>query len=244
MKVELNPCYILHHRSYRETSLILEVFSREYGRLALVAKGAKRQKNSSRYLLQPNQKLNIAWSIRGDMGTLTAVEREGEATNLIDGWLLAAFYLNELVMRLLHKHESHPELFDAYASAMDKFYSQEAEQSTLRIFEKYLLQSLGYGLVLDHDVVSGKAIDSTEDYYYQIDYGPMLNTPLVSDYVEITGRTLTALKQDKITDLSSLREAKRLMRGTLKKHLGTKPLASRELYKAYMKEREKYKIES
>ena len=239
MKVELTPCYILHHRSYRETSLILDVFSREYGRLALVAKGVKRQKNSSRNLLQPNQKLNIAWSIRGDMGTLTAVEREGEATNLIDGWLLAAFYLNELVIRLLHKHESHPELFDAYTTAMQKFNSLEAEQSTLRIFEKYLLQSLGYGLVLDHDVVSGKAIDSTANYYYQIDYGPMRKTPLVSDYVEIAGRTLTALKQDKIIDLSSLREAKRLMRGTLKKHLGAKPLASRELYQAYMKERGK-----
>jgi len=234
MKVALHPCYILHQRSYRETSLILEIFSRDYGRLSLVAKGAKKRKSNNSLLMQPNQRLNIAWSIRGEMGTLTAIESDRVANNLTGQKVLAAFYLNELLMRLLHRHDSHLELFDAYDKALLQLHETDTEQPTLRIFEKRLLHALGYGLVLDHDVVSGEAIDVRQDYYYQIDYGPMATKPSVSDYINITGRALIGLQQEILIDQQSLEQTKQLMRRTLKRHLGSKPLASRELYHAYL----------
>ncbi|MFQ5660574.1 MAG: DNA repair protein RecO [Gammaproteobacteria bacterium] len=235
MKVPLNPCYILHQRAYRETSLILEVFSREHGRLSLVAKGAKRGKAGIRNLMQVTHRLAVAWSIRSQMGTLTAIEPDGPTCNLRGRWLIAAFYLNELLMRMLHRHESHPELFDAYHTALTRLAGQEAEQATLRIFEKNLLRSLGYGLILDHDVASGKLIDNDRDYNYQLDYGPMTTVPSVAEHVKISGRTLNALSEETLEDEDSLQEAKLLLRFTLKRHLGTKPLASRVLYQSYLK---------
>lgn len=234
MKIDLTPCYILHQRAYRETSLILEIFSREHGRLALVAKGAKRKNNSNGNLMQANQKLNVGWSIRGEMGTLTTIETAGASAMLTGHKIIFAFYLNELLMRMLHKHESHPHLFDAYDEALRLLGEQQDEQAILRNFEKNLLSSLGYGLILDHDVISGNAIQSQRDYYYQIDCGPMINVPSSSDYITVSGRTLIELNQGKLTTRRSLQESKQLMRFTLKRHLGTKPLASRELYQAYL----------
>jgi len=172
MKVSLNPCYILHQRPYRETSLILDVFSHDYGKLSLVARGARKGRNSQRPIMQPNQKLNIAWVIRGDMGTLTSIEAVGKNYNLAGRELLAAFYVNELLIRLLHKHEPYPELYGAYETALQHLGGCKNEQVVLRVFEKRLLETLGYGLVLDHDVISGKAIEAGAVYYYHADSGP------------------------------------------------------------------------
>jgi len=234
VRVALHPCYILHQRSYRETSLILDIFSRDYGKLSLVARGAKRKKSADRYLMQPNQRLKLAWSIRGEMGTLTAIEADGLAYNLQDKGLLAAFYLNELTTRLLHAHEAHIELFNAYARALNDLNDRLAEQPILRIFEKQLLQSLGYGLVLTHDVETGLQIESDRDYFYHFGHGPRINSDTGSDYIKIKGSSLIALEQEDLIDPSCLEQIKPLMRHTLSKYLGARPLASRELYQAYL----------
>lgn len=234
MKVALHPCYILHQRPYRETSLILEVFSRDHGKLSLVARGAKRGNFNQRSLMQTNQKLNIAWIIRGEMGTLTAIEADGINYNLKGRILIAAYYLNELIMRLLHRHEPHQELFDAYDTALKQLAQKLNEQSVLRIFEKRLLDFLGYGLVLDHDVVSGEPIEQDKLYYYRIDSGPASIPSEKHENIKISGATLAALAHESINEEHQLIEAKQLTRLSLHSHLGSRPLASRELFRAYL----------
>ena len=238
MKVALNPCYILHQRPYRETSLILDVFSRDHGKLSLVARGARKGRHSQRPIMQANQKLNMAWVIRGEMGTLTAIEAVGKNYNLAGRELLAAFYINELLVRLLHKQEPYPELYDAYEIALRHLGGCEDEQVILRIFEKRLLETLGYGLVLDHDVLSGEPIEASTVYYYHADSGPTISIASGHEYVKITGKALTAMANGSIHEQDDLQEAKQLTRYVLKPLLGSRPLASRELFRNYLKMRQ------
>jgi len=234
VRIPLNPCYILHQRSYRETSLILDLFSRDYGKIVVVAKGAKRRKPGFGALLQMHQRLCISWSGKGEMGTLTAVEIDGELLHLTGRWLMIAFYLNELLMRLLHRHEGHPELFDAYDRALRKLDRRESEHPTLRAFELQLLQSLGYGLVLNHDADTGEKIDPDKVYFYRPDHGPTATLQQEANGIRVSGRALDALNRGDFGDESLMNEAKHLIHNILKIYLGHKPLASRELYRAYL----------
>ncbi|MGH8120828.1 MAG: DNA repair protein RecO, partial [Gammaproteobacteria bacterium] len=235
MKTELHPAYVLHYRPYRETSLLLDTFSRDYGRVSLIAKGAKRKGNGTAFLLQPYQRLLLAWSGKSELMTLTRVELDSPACVPDQERLIAAFYINELVMRLLHQHEAHPELFSVYDMTITALTQKDNEQQAIiRIFEKRLLQTLGYGLVLDHDVETGMKINIDLDYYYLAERGPVRNAPEYDDHVRISGMTLNSLLQEDLVQGSVLQESKRLMRYILQKHLGRKPLASRELYASYM----------
>lgn len=235
MKVELNHAFILHRRLYRETSLLLDVFSCNYGRVSLLAKGARQKKNIRAEILQPYQSLQLAWSGKGELMVLTLVEAEKPAYVLKDKKLMAGFYLNEIIIRMLPQHEAHPDLFRVY----DKTLSQLAmgtsdEQVVIRIFEKRFLDSIGYGLVLDHDVTTGNKIKPDRYYYYQADRGPVIDMPDKSDCVRLSGSTLIAINEEKFESSQILQEAKYLMRFVLQKHLGNKPLASRKLYKMYL----------
>lgn len=217
--------------------MILEVFSRAHGKLSLVAKGARKGKNSQRAIMQPTRKVNMAWVSRGEMGTLTAIEAQGAGCDLSGPKLIAAFYLNELLMRLLHKYEPCTELFEAYDRALKELQRHEHEQIVLRLFEKQLLKTLGYGLVLDHDVVTGKPIEAGKQYYYHLESGPTEAPSDSRERLRISGKTLLALANDSLHDKQGLDEAKQLTRRILKDHLGARPLASRELYRAYLKNR-------
>ncbi len=234
MHVELTPCFILHSRSYLESSLILDIFSMKYGRLNIIAKGAKREKSHFSGLLQPYQRLLMAWRGKSELMTLIDVEVDIEPYDLSDAKVIAGFYVNELLVRLLHKHESHPELFDLYNKTMSCLSSEKNIDTVLRLFEKGLLKALGYGLVLDHDVSNNHTVKADEKYYYLIGSGPMKNTPPTGNYIEITGNSLLALEKVVLKNKSESEEAKKLMRFILQHHLGTKPLASRALYKAYL----------
>jgi len=235
MKTGLHPAYILHYRPYRETSMLLDVFSRDHGRVDLVAKGAKQKRNSMSLLLQPYQRLLMSWSGTSELMTLNKVETDRPAHILERDRLISAFYINELVIRLLHQHEAHPELFDIYDATLDDLSARENDQQVvIRIFEKRLLQSLGYAVVLDHDVDTGAHIDDGKDYYYLAERGPTTNLPKDNDYVKISGTTLRSLAQENLEGRNVLDECKKLMRYVLQKHLGQKPLASRTLYASYI----------
>ena len=242
MRVSLTPSFILHQRPYKETSLIVDVFTREYGRISLVARGVRRNRKKSQGLFQANRNLNISWSGRGEMGTLTEIEANGPGIELKGEAMIAAFYLNELIIRLLHKHESHPELFDAYMVALTRLEHGQSELVALRYFEKQLLDSLGYGLVLDHEIDTTEPIDPGRRYFYIINRGPCAVKPENCGFVEISGSNLLALEREDFDDQSSLDEVKQLMRTTLNGYLGDRPLASRDLFRAYAQQKQKHRL--
>ncbi len=234
MKVELNPAFILHRRPYRETSLLLDVFSRNYGRVGLLAKGVRKNKSGKSEILQPYQPLQLAWSGKGELMTLIMAEADKPAYILKDKKLITGFYLNELIIRMLHQHEAHPDMFMIYDKTLNLLATGTSdEQVVIRVFEKRFLDSIGYGLILDHDV-SGEKIKPDCNYYYQADRGPVMDIPGKSDYIKISGSTLLAINKEKFDSAQILHEAKLLMRFVLKNHLGGKPLASRKLYKLYL----------
>jgi len=233
MRVELHPCYILHHRPYRETSLLLDVFSQKYGRISLIAKGGRKQKNHKRALMQPGRKVNIAWTIRRDMGTLTFIEPGQPHPVLTGKGLLNIFYINELLVKLLHQHEPHPELFDAYDQALNGLLEKAREQPVLRLFEKRMLASLGYGLILDSDV-NGSRIMPGVNYNYLTESGPVPYEAPQNGAVKISGQTLIALSNGDLNRDTALFESRQLMRMVIKKLLGNKTLTSRELYKYHL----------
>lgn len=235
MKVELTPCYILHRRDYSESSLILEVFSREHGRINLIAKGAKRNKKQQGINHSLYQKYNMSWVSKSELGTLTDIELVSLSGSLKPEFMMSGFYMNEIMLRLLHKHESHPELFDSYDTAINRLINEAPEQIVLRYYEKTLLQSLGYGVILDHEVETGENLNAEKDYYYKFDFGPSLKFGSTDSGVTISGKTLLELDAETLFDSKNINEAKMLLRSILDQHLGERPLASRDLYQAYMK---------
>ena len=237
MKVELSPCLILHHRDYRENSLLLDIFSKDHGRLDLVAKGIKRNKKQKADTYDLYQKYLLSWVAKSELGTLTYIEHAAQFSQLKPELMMLGFYINEITMRLLHKHEPHAELFLAYESILSRIQQAEDENVLLRYYECALLQALGYGIVLDYDVNTGEVIKSDEQYIYQFDYGPTnaIKNKKEANGVRISGETLLQLSTEKLSGEICINEAKHLLRSILNRHLGSKPLASRQLYQSYLR---------
>lgn len=235
MRVSQQPAYILHHYSYGETSLLLEVFSREYGRLGLLAKGARRLRQRQRILLEAFQPLFIDWSGRGELPVLSAAELASDAVSLEGEMLYCAFYLNELLLRLLHRHDPHQALYDAYGRALHALAEKEQIEVTLRVFEKRLLQEIGYGLVLESEMVNNVPIDPQATYEYVVNRGPMRvvndDRGRSSEAITIRGSSLIALAQEIFPDPLALQESKTLMRAALRHYLAGKPINTRKLFR-------------
>lgn len=226
-RVEFQQGYVLHARPYRETSLLLECFISDYGRISLVAKGVRQSKSKMRGLLQPFVPLLISWVGKSELGTLTQVEHNGASHLLRNNQLLCAFYANELLLRLLHRDDPHPVLFTAYQDLLSNLALPITEEVSLRVFEKRLLQELGYAFSLTEDCRTTEPI-RTEHYY---DFEPLLGLSKVSSEVSsaISGASILALAKEEL-DQSHLGDAKRLMRKALGTLIGDKPLKSRELF--------------
>lgn len=227
---QLQPGYILHPRPYRDTSLLLEVFTRDHGRFGLVARGARAPKSRSRGLLQPFQPLLLSWSGRGELGTLGAVEPDGAAPRLSGAHLYSGFYLNELLLRLLQRNDPHPELFAAYAQALRGL--QTEAQRPLRLFEKQLLEALGYGLLLDHEADSGEPVCAEAEYVYALESGPRRCESAETRGLKLSGRSLLSLAAEELADAQSLADSKRLLRAALDLYLGGRELKTREVFAA------------
>ena len=123
-------------------------------------------------MLQPFRPLLLSWSGRGDLGLLTGAEADGYARLLSGKALFSGLYMNELLMRLMHRHDPHRELFYHYGAAIEALCLGQRSDCVLRIFEKQVLESIGYGLVLDHDIDSGEPIRKDRTYRYHTDRGP------------------------------------------------------------------------
>lgn len=227
------PAFILHARPYRETSLLLELFTRDFGRFGAIAKGVRRPKSKVRGLLQPFIPLLVSCSGRGELLTLKSFESNGAVPWLRGQPLVSAFYVNEITMRLLHRFDSHPDLFFHYQETLENLEKNTAEQETLRLFEKNLLKSLGYELQFDKEAETGESVYPDHDYLFDPEKGPILvkiQTGMVNASKHLfKGKSLLALAQGKFEGVTALLDAKKIMRLALSIHLGSKPLESRRL---------------
>lgn len=236
-RVQLVPGYLLHQRPYRESSALLEVFTHSHGRVGLVARGVRSAKSRQRGELQPFRALRFSWAARGDLGTLTGVEAEGNDAPLRGAALYSAFYMNELLMRLLARHDPHPELFRAYGDSLGMLAGNADDVETvLRYFEMRLLIEVGYGLQLEYDVETGEALDAESYYDYHLESGPVQVAPGQRGGFIFKGASLLAMAAADLSEPAVLQDAKRLMRSALKLYLGDKPLKSRELFRSLRKE--------
>lgn len=229
-RLESQHAYILHTRPYRETSFLCELFTRDQGRLSVIAKGVRRPKSRGRGLLQPFIPLIVSCVGRGELLTLTDFDACGVAPVLTGQCVISAFYLNELLFRLTHREDPTPDLFLNYQNALiDLANAKNGEeiQIVLRLFEKALLKILGYELQLLKDVETGLLINPEGYYRYDPARGPVLIDAVKSTDV-FKGKSLLALAEG-ILDMTVLGELKRLMRLALSSHLGGKPLESRRL---------------
>ena len=228
-RLEDQQAFVLHSYPYRETSLLLEVFSRQHGRVALVARGARRPRSALRGLLMGFQPLLLSWFGKGELRTLHRAEWQGGQPQLQGTALLCCFYLNELLLNLMARDDAHEQLFDYYQHTLQSLAGEADHAATLRRFEKHLLQELGYALLLEREADSGRPIDPEAHYRYVIERGAVADTTDFSEGLPVTGKTLLDMAADDYRDASSARQGKQLMRMLLNNYLAGKPLHTREL---------------
>jgi len=229
---DAQPAFILHSYPYRETSLIVEAFTRNSGRVPLLAKGAKRPKSALRGMLRAFQPLQLNWGGKSELRVLYKAEWQGGLAPLQGTSLICGFYLNELLIRLLHRNDPHEQLFVHYQDALAALSRHNDYIPILRDFEQRLLQELGYALTLRHDVSISKPIDPNEDYCYQIERGPVrLEESNCTHGLRLSGKTLLGMEQGDYSSAETRQQSKALMRYILNHYLGDQPLHTRQLLK-------------
>lgn len=243
--------YVLHSYPYRETSLLLQLWTERHGRFAAIAKGARRPKSAARGVLVPFQPLALAWFGRGEVKTLKSVEPAGPALPLAGPSLLSAFYLNELLLKLIHRDDPHEALWAAYDEAVAGLRERSrraagvpglvaaepgvgearAIEPVLRRFELAMLRELGYAAQLGRDAAGGDAIDPDREYWYVLERGPVLATGTAerADAVRLSGLTLVHLARGQFDDARTAGEAKSLMRMLIHHCLAGQELATRAI---------------
>jgi DNA repair protein RecO (recombination protein O) len=218
--------YVLHTYPYKETSLIVELFTRRFGRVALLARGARRPRSAMRGVLLSFHPLRLSWSASAELGNLISAEWAGALQPLAGLGLMCGFYLNELLLRLLPRDDAHEALFDGYAEALHRLSSRENSSVVLRGFEKRLLAELGYAPLLDRDAAS-RPIDPDALYVYEPDRGPSLVNGTRSGVLVVKGRTLLDVAADDYSRQETLDEARNLMRALIGERLHGQVLHTR-----------------
>lgn len=229
-RVHNQPAWLLHHRPFRDSSRILDVFSRDYGRLSLVARGSRSANSKLKGVLRPFLPLQLSWFIRTDLGTLTGAEMNGAPISLVGEPLLSAYYLNELLLNLLHRHDPQPEIFAAYEKTIIALNGQADVAPLLRQFEIELLQLLGYAINFDQDTEPETELDAEQLYEYRIERGPVAVAPREGPEV-FSGMELMAIRDQNFSDPGVLKSAGRLLRHVIAWHLNGKELKSRRVLK-------------
>jgi DNA repair protein RecO (recombination protein O) len=213
-RVALQPAYVLTARAYRDSSLLLECFSRDLGRVGLVARGARDPKSRSRALLQAFQPLLLSWNESGELGTVSGVEAAAPAQVLGGEAVFCGWYLNELLLRLTQRHDPHVQLYAAYEATLAAL--GDVLEPALRYFEKRLLAELGYGLDLDQPL-------SAERRYRLVTETGLIEP---TDGEGVPGPHLIALRDETLSSPAELRSARQILRTALAPHLGGRELES------------------
>ena len=228
-KQDNQPVYVLHTYPFKETSLVVELLTREFGRIAAVAKGARRPRSAMRGMLQSFQPLVAAWSGKSELRTLHTLEW-GEGLLLLQGEaLICGFYLNELLLRLLPREDPHEALFDYYRQTLRDLSEGADRPASLRRFELRLLQEMGYAVPLELDT-SGTVVEPAHSYFYVAERGAT-TLPQTSHEigVKLSGSTLLDMARHDYESAQTQQQSKQLMRMLLAHYLGDKPLHTRQL---------------
>lgn len=227
-RVQDEPAWVLHHRPFRDSSRILDILSRQHGRLSLVARGSRGAKSRLKGILRPFSPLNMSWVMRTDLGTLTGADMSGVPMTLSGDALLSGYYVNELLLKLLHNHDPQPDIFDIYGRTIAKLSVDSDVTPALRVFEMDLLRLLGYALNLHHDTESQEELVADGLYEYRPEQGPApvenRQGPMI-----FTGAELVAIREMNFDQPAVLRNAARLLRSVIAFHLGGKELKSRKV---------------
>ncbi|MBX2848294.1 MAG: DNA repair protein RecO [Acidiferrobacterales bacterium] len=238
MRVHQQSAFILLNRPYSESSWIVEAFSREHGRVALMAKGARRAKSKLKGLLMPFQPLLLSWTGKGEIPTLTGAELDLDDFDLISNELIAdalvcGFYCNELIANLLHRYDPHKALFEQYMQtlvSLSQCNDNDELASALRDFERGIISETGYGISFTSQADGKKKIDENSHYRFQPSKGFELCNE--KDKGAISGRVIQVLAGNS-NDLLSAKESaqsKHVMRDILHYNLGYKKILSRDLF--------------
>lgn len=228
-RVEQQPGFVLHTHPWRETSLIVEVFARDHGRVAMVAKGARRPQSALRGVIMAFQPLLIDWSGGGEVKTLHRAEWMGGQPLLGGRALMCGYYLNELLVRLTAREDPHPHLYADYARTIAALGHCEPVAPLLRSFELSLLRELGYGVALEHDGDDGAPIESGTDYVYIIERGAVKVRAEAADFPALSGQTLLDMGRGDFSRPETLAQSKSLLRMLINHYLGGQTLQSRRV---------------
>ena len=230
-RTEEEHAFVLHTYPFQDTSVIVEAFSRQHGRVGLVAKGARRPKSALRPALLAFQPLAIAWSGRSELRTLVRAERSGSAHVLGGVAMMCGYYVNELVLKLLHRDDPHERLFDDYATALHGLAAGADSAAVLRRFELALLREIGYAVELERDADRGTPLVAEERYTYFPERGPAMLQGAVDmpGALELHGKTLLDMARGDFADPVTAAESKLLMRWLIGQHLDQRTLNTRQL---------------
>jgi DNA repair protein RecO (recombination protein O) len=229
-RVQNEPAWLLHHRPYRDTSRILEILSRDYGRLSLVARGSRSGASRLKGILRPFLPLQVSWAGRSDLGTLTGAELRGAPIALHGEALMSGYYANELLMHLLHRHDPQPDIFAAYGATIESLSGGRDVPVKLREFEIELLRLLGYALNLDHDTETQAPLSAAEQYVYRPERGPVKARERTGR-MTFSGKELIAIRDRDFSRPETVRSAGRLLREVIAFHLGGRELKSRKVFR-------------
>ena len=226
-RVQQHPAYLLHYRPFRDTSLLLDVFSRDYGKIALVARGARSQKSRLKGLLRPFMPLKVSWLLRTDLGTLTGAELDGQPLTLGGDSLLSGYYVNEHLLHFLHRYDPQPEVFSTYQQTITQLAVAEPAP-VLRGFEIELLRLLGYAVNVEHEADVDVDLEPALSYEYRVEQGPV-RVSRDSGAMVFSGQELLGIRDQNFDDVAILQAANRLLRNVIAHHLGGKEIKSRKV---------------
>jgi len=226
-RADHQPAYVLHTYPYKETSLIVEAFTRAFGRVAVLARGARRPRSAMRGVLLSFHPLRLGWSTSAELGNLISAEWSGALQPLAGRALMCGFYLNELVLRLVPRDDPHEALFDVYGEALRSLSLGTAQALVLRGFEKRLLAELGYAPLLEREAASGAPIEPGRRYVYEPDRGPMPTSESSNGDLVVSGQTLLDLAADEFARPETRDEARMLLRALIGQRLHGQTLHTR-----------------
>jgi DNA repair protein RecO (recombination protein O) len=228
VRISGQPAFVLHSYPYKETSLIVDMFTREHGRVGLVAKGAKRPHSKLRGVLQTFQPLSASWSGKSELRTLIDAEWVGGMLPLEKTALLCGFYLNELLVKLLARDDPHPVLFDHYVATLNQLAHNEPAQIVLRKFERALLKETGVAADLSRCTMTRAPVEPDADYVVDPERGPR-PVRAADSWPVVSGKTLLDMQNEDYADAATQAQSKQLMRFLLAHQLGGAPLNTRQI---------------